>query len=405
MSTDLNPSRLLDDIHNTTDPDPSLDLLKGFLKNEEFTKAMVASTDFLTNLANLLHTNIKDKSKLRLLSKYMSLIALIAHEEKHKSRVATVENGLIVDSLVIFVYDAVKIPERKQAVRILSYIADSVWTRDSIPQSLNKLYTDPTLVSYWIRKIQALPFDSEEQDMWVEMLQNTDLKIDQYKPGKHWYSADDFPFLKVLEENFDVIKREAEALRDHQEKLVPWPEKFITKTGWDVLGLYAFENKLDKLCAICPETTRLLETIPGLQTALFSCLRPRAHIKPHIGYYMYSEKILRVHLGVVVPTGCTIKINGEEHTWEEGKLIVFDDTFRHEAWNPSYDTTRVVLMFDILTDIPPESRNPEFWEKAQRQKGLGQDSLISNDLLQAIGSVMEDPAAIKNVKERPKQYL
>jgi beta-hydroxylase len=63
---------------------------------------------------------------------------------------------------------------------------------------------------------------------------------------------------------------------------VPWPEKFIAKKGWDVLGLYAFENRLDHLCEICPETTKLLETIPGLQTALFSCLRPRAHIKPHV---------------------------------------------------------------------------------------------------------------------------
>lgn len=58
----------------------------------------------------------------------------------------------------------------------------------------------------------------------------------------------------------------------------------------------------------------------------------------------------------------------QEHSWEAGKLIVFDDTFRHEAWNPSYDTTRVVLMFDILCDIDPAQRNPEFWAKAQKQK-------------------------------------
>lgn len=78
-----------------------------------------------------------------------------------------------------------------------------------------------------------MPYDSEEQEMWTEMLQNTDLRtgmrliradlmilVDIYKPGKPWYSPDDFPFLKILENNYDIIKKEAEALRDHQEKLV-----------------------------------------------------------------------------------------------------------------------------------------------------------------------------------------
>ncbi|MCB1614287.1 MAG: aspartyl/asparaginyl beta-hydroxylase domain-containing protein, partial [Xanthomonadales bacterium] len=31
--------------------------------------------------------------------------------------------------------------------------------------------------------------------------------------------------------------------------------------------------------------------------------------------------------------------------WEEGKLMIFDDSFEHEAWNDS-DQTRVVLIFD-----------------------------------------------------------
>eukprot|EP01126_Amoeba_proteus_P034849 TRINITY_DN3493_c0_g1_i1.p1 TRINITY_DN3493_c0_g1~~TRINITY_DN3493_c0_g1_i1.p1 ORF type:complete len:260 (+),score=50.37 TRINITY_DN3493_c0_g1_i1:602-1381(+) len=255
----------------------------------------------------------------------------------------------------------------------------------------------------WMRKVLVTPVDHNEYEMWMEMLYNTDLRKDHYKAvGKPWYDPNEFPFLKILEDNFDVIKEEALMLRNHENKLVPWPEKFLAKNGWDVFGLYAFENRLDKLCDLCPKTTKMLESIPGLQTALFSCLRPRAHIKPHIGYYMYSEKILRVHLGVIVPEGCKIKINGTEHAWEEGKLMVFDDTFRHEAWNPSYDTTRVVLMFDILVDCEPSLRNPDFWEKAQKQRVLGNDSLISQDLLQTISEFISTP---KNVQQRPTQYL
>lgn len=97
---------------------------------------------------------------------------------------------------------------------------------------------------------------------------------------------------------------------------------------------------------MCPKTTEILKDIPNMSSAIFSFLQPRAHIKPHVGYYQYSESILRsishsapdfdrVHLGLSVPSGCTLKVNGIEDQWKEGDVLIFDDTFRHEAWNPS----------------------------------------------------------------------
>ena len=53
---------------------------------------------------------------------------------------------------------------------------------------------------------------------------------------------------------------------------------------------------------------------------MFSRLKPRCHIKPHVGYYSYSEKILRVHMGLIVPDGCTLMVNGVQKQWEEGKV-------------------------------------------------------------------------------------
>lgn len=39
---------------------------------------------------------------------------------------------------------------------------------------------------------------------------------------------------------------------------------------------------------------------------------------------------LTVHLGLIVPTGCSIYVGDDTpHTWEEGKCIVFDDSFEH----------------------------------------------------------------------------
>jgi len=36
----------------------------------------------------------------------------------------------------------------------------------------------------------------------------------------------------------------------------------------------------------------------------------------------------------------------EEQAWEEGRLMVFDDSIEHEAWNDS-DAERIVLLFEI----------------------------------------------------------
>ncbi|MEO7339196.1 MAG: aspartyl/asparaginyl beta-hydroxylase domain-containing protein, partial [Caldimonas sp.] len=36
---------------------------------------------------------------------------------------------------------------------------------------------------------------------------------------------------------------------------------------------------------------------------------------------------------------------GGIHAWTEGELVMFDDTFLHEAWNRSAQT-RVVLLMD-----------------------------------------------------------
>jgi aspartate beta-hydroxylase len=42
------------------------------------------------------------------------------------------------------------------------------------------------------------------------------------------------------------------------------------------------------------------------------------------------------------------------HVWQEGRVVVFDDTYEHEAWNRSRQT-RVVLIFDLwnpyLTEV------------------------------------------------------
>ena len=49
---------------------------------------------------------------------------------------------------------------------------------------------------------------------------------------------------------------------------------------------------------------------------------------------------------MVVPQGCYIRVGPDERTWEEGKMLVFDDSFEHEVWNHS-DYVRIVLFLNF----------------------------------------------------------
>lgn len=156
--------------------------------------------------------------------------------------------------------------------------------------------------------------------------------------------ASDFPFARTLEEAHAEIRRELEALPEGA--FVEWPERFLHGHGWTVFGLHAFGKRIDENCARCPVTTRLVEAIPGMTTAGFSALAPGTRIAPHTGY---TSRVLRCHLGLVVPPGCALRVGRETRTWEEGRCLVFDDTVRHEAWNEG-TSRRVVLLVDFRRD-------------------------------------------------------
>jgi beta-hydroxylase len=154
-----------------------------------------------------------------------------------------------------------------------------------------------------------------------------------------------FPFVADLEAGWPRVREELDRLADADFR--HWPERFLYEGRWDVFVLYAFGDKLEKNCALCPETARLVAGIPGMTTAGFSMLEGGAHIKPHVGY---TDEVLRCHLGVVVPDGCSLRVGEREQAWVEGRCLVFDDTIEHEAWNRS-DRTRVVLLIDFKRDF------------------------------------------------------
>lgn len=131
---------------------------------------------------------------------------------------------------------------------------------------------------------------------------------------------------------------------------------------WSALFLCENGEIFDEVVARCPETWSAVQAAPlprmaNSPTVMFSLLRPGARIAPHTGTH---NTRLTCHLPLIVPPGCGFRVGNEVRAWEEGKLLVFDDSIEHEAWNDSAQD-RVVLIFDIW--------RPELTEQERREVG------------------------------------
>ncbi len=166
----------------------------------------------------------------------------------------------------------------------------------------------------------------------------------------YFYDSKQFPQLLFLEENFHVIRQDLIQLissNSEQEWLRTFPDyvKAHSDKAWKVFSFLFFSMKNPIHRALCKDTARLIDQIPELISCDFSYMEPLTHILPHKGY---SRMVLRCHLPLIIPTekACALRVGTETRHWEEGKLLIFDDSFDHEAWNNSSEY-RVVLMFDI----------------------------------------------------------
>ena len=170
------------------------------------------------------------------------------------------------------------------------------------------------------------------------------------------YQATDFTWVPEIEKAYPDIRAELERVLLRKSELPNFQDissdvKTITNdAGWKTFFLVGFGKPSARNTQLCPKTWDAVRKIPGLKTAMFSIFEPGKHLPAHRGPY---NGVLRLHLGLIVPdAGELIAIRVDRRTcqWAEGKVLIFDDAYEHEAWNHS-DQIRVVLFVDFVKPL------------------------------------------------------
>lgn len=186
-------------------------------------------------------------------------------------------------------------------------------------------------------------------------------------PQNQFYERTVFPWAAALEARTPAIRAELSAVLETDRFFAPYmqphPDRpafnnngLLNDPAWSACHLIQGGEEVPEMAQRCPATLDALRALPLCRirgrtpTALFSLLRPGAHIPPHNGYL---NARLICHLPLIVPGDCALRVGNETRVWRQGELMIFDDSVEHEAWNRSAEK-RVVLLFDIwrpeLTD-------------------------------------------------------
>ncbi len=214
--------------------------------------------------------------------------------------------------------------------------------------------------------IQLLDTSPQIQEAFDLLTGKTDLYLQQpsmfFFPGlpqRAWYEREEFDWTESVESYTGNIVAEIQNLLPSPSAFEPYVQgqsgrpapnnPLLNDPSWSAAYLWKSGVRQDILAGKVPSAMKALEAAPlpvipdRAPMALFSRLQPGTHIKPHHG--MLNTRLI-CHLPLIVPDGCGIRVGAKSRQWESGKLLVFDDSFEHEAWNNG-SSDRTVLLFEV----------------------------------------------------------
>ncbi|HEY0200222.1 MAG TPA: aspartyl/asparaginyl beta-hydroxylase domain-containing protein [Burkholderiaceae bacterium] len=169
-------------------------------------------------------------------------------------------------------------------------------------------------------------------------------------PDSPYLDNNAFPEMKLLDDNWQVIRTEALALAELERIRAAEHNNdagfnSFFKEGWKRFYLKWYEARHPSAQELCPQTVALLARIPQVKAAMFASLPPGGKLNPHRDPYAGS---LRYHLGLVTPNDerCYIDVDGQRYAWHDGQSVIFDETYIHHVKNDT-DQGRIILFCDI----------------------------------------------------------
>lgn len=183
-----------------------------------------------------------------------------------------------------------------------------------------------------------------------------------YYPGlaqRAFFDRTEFGWAEAFEAAAEAIRAELVAILADEDALAPYvvaeenrPSKqhpLLGDPSWSAFHLLRMGEPVPGNAERCPATMAALARAPipringRSPMALFSVLKAGTHIPPHNG--MINTRLI-CHLPLIVPPDCRLRVGNQIRDVEPGRLMIFDDTIEHEAFNDSA-ATRVVLLFEI----------------------------------------------------------
>lgn len=189
-------------------------------------------------------------------------------------------------------------------------------------------------------------------------------------PQRPWYERNEFAWIGAFEDQASALREELTTVMATPGTFAPYVERpgnrpppnnhLLDDPAWGASYLWRAGALVEGIADRAPRTIAALTSapqpvVPGrAPMALWSRLTPGAHIMPHHG--LLNTRLI-CHLPLIAPEGCALRVGHETREWRFGEMLIFDDSFEHEAWNRGAGD-RVVLLFEIWRpEIPTAERD------------------------------------------------
>lgn len=254
----------------------------------------------------------------------------------------------------------------------------------------------------WYDEVHEVAASAVRNGLWHDRWQRPPHFVPSLA-ARPWREPAKFALCRALHEHYPTIRAEYDAymakllgrkdwddsdttpgLGDVGSRAGALHDGGLTKSGrWREVPLFTNGALQGQYAAEFPETVRVLQThcadAVGLALCLggdiiFSVLSPGTRLRPHCGP---TNSRLTCHLGIIVPRsasqGCRLRVAAEPpRGWEEGRCVVFDDSFEHEVIydepgpREPYPGDRVVLLANFWHPAFEFKNDPDWRVKSDQ---------------------------------------